>query len=206
MTPARLALELGRSPKVLRAFLRREFPRDAADHGSNWSLTTAQVAAARRHFGQFATPASDLMHPTPVSSPTGTGRLHNTYEPPPLKEYVRRGLDVLFVALNPPTQSASNGHWFSGEQSSFFKLLFLSGLITESLPKAKADEIVFGSTSVNYKGAAYGVTDLRPELVETNSGKVRVRDEDVARFLDRIAGRKYCWFNLTTATAMLSDR
>jgi G:T/U-mismatch repair DNA glycosylase len=141
------------------------------------------MSRSRRHFGQDAPPAGDVARPQPASTPAAPERRPQASVHVPLREYVRRGLDVLFVALNPPTQSANNGHWFSGEQSAFFKLLHLSGLITESVPKPTADEIVFGGTSVNFKGAAYGVTDLRPELVETDSGKVRVGDEHVERFI-----------------------
>ena len=55
----------------------------------------------------------------------------------------------------------------------FFHLLYLSGLITAELPKATADEIVFGSTTVNHKQCAFGVVDLVDDFVQTNSGKVR---------------------------------
>jgi len=79
-------------------------------------------------------------------------------------------LDVLFLALNPPVQSNANGHYFSGQTSRFYHLLFLSGLITEALPKACADDVVFGTTSVNYNQSAFGVADLVNDLVETDSG------------------------------------
>jgi G:T/U-mismatch repair DNA glycosylase len=187
MTPPKLATELGMSPKTLRAFLRREFPRSSADRGLEWLLTPEQVAAARAHFGQgeltpLGAPAPPAFRPT-----TSAQRMTNAGAAlAPLRCYIRPKLDVLFVALNPPTKSANNGHWFSGEQSAFFKLLYMSGLITANVPKANADEIVFGGTSINYKAASYGVTDLRPELIETNSGNVRVSGEDVARFIDRV--------------------
>src|SRR5271165_5076860 len=90
-----------------------------------------------------------------------------------LRPFLRPKLDVLFVALNPPTQSNANGHYFSGSGSRFFHVLYLSGLITKDLPKATADEAVFGSTTVNHKECAFGVVDLVGDVVETNSGKVR---------------------------------
>ena len=40
-----------------------------------------------------------------------------------LRPYCRDGLAVLFVALNPPIQSHTNGPWFSGKSSRFFHLL-----------------------------------------------------------------------------------
>jgi hypothetical protein len=103
-----------------------------------------------------------------------------------LKPFMRPNLDVLFVALNPPMQSNNNGHYFSGEQSRFFDLLYFSGLITERLPKANADEIVFGSTSVNFKGKEFGVVDLVEHLVETDSGKVKPTRQDTSFLLQRI--------------------
>ena len=45
-----------------------------------------------------------------------------------LRPFLRPQLDVLFVALNPPTQSNQRGHYFSGRGSRFFRLLCLSGL------------------------------------------------------------------------------
>jgi hypothetical protein len=51
MTPVELADEIGMSDKVLRGWLRRQYPRTVADANSRWDLSTDQVAAARAHFG-----------------------------------------------------------------------------------------------------------------------------------------------------------
>jgi G:T/U-mismatch repair DNA glycosylase len=103
-----------------------------------------------------------------------------------LRTFVRQGLDVLFLALNPPAQSNAKGHYFSGDQSRFFDLLFMSGLITEAVPKSRADAVVFGTTSVNYNHSAFGVTDLVSDFVQTHSGNVRPLREHVKRGLDEI--------------------
>lgn len=103
--------------------------------------------------------------------------------------FLRPHLDVLFVGLNPPEQSNSNGHYFSGGGSRFFDLLHKSGLLTEVVPKATADEIVFGSTAVNYGSKAFGVVDLVRDVVQTNSGKVRTTQLHVDALLKDI--RKY---------------
>jgi hypothetical protein len=103
-----------------------------------------------------------------------------------LRAFLRPQLDVLFVALNPPAQANDNGHYFSGRGSRFFHLLYLSGLITKDLPKATADETVFGSTTVNHKGCAFGVVDLVDDLVQTNSGKVRPTRRHVDLLFARI--------------------
>ena len=108
---------------------------------------------------------------------------------PTLRPYLRRGLDVLFVALNPPSASNARGHYFSGPASRFFKLLHCSGLLVERVSKSVADDIVFGSTDKNYKQAQFGVVDLVEEIVETNSGKVSMKREHVDRLISKI--RKY---------------
>jgi G:T/U-mismatch repair DNA glycosylase len=100
--------------------------------------------------------------------------------------YLRNNIDLLFIALNPPKQSNSNGHYFSGKQSLFFKQLFESGLITANLSKSKADEAVFGASNFNYKNSQYGVVDLVPYRVETDSNSVRVTKENVSLLLGKI--------------------
>lgn len=106
-----------------------------------------------------------------------------------LRPFVRPHLDVLFVGLNPPDQSNSNGHYFSGDQSRFFKLLHKSGLVTKAVHTINADEIVFGSTNLNYHNRAFGVVDLVRGIVQTDSGKVRVTRLHVGALLEDI--RKY---------------
>jgi G:T/U-mismatch repair DNA glycosylase len=103
-----------------------------------------------------------------------------------LRPFLRPGLDVLFVALNPPVESNDNGHYFSGAQSRFFNLLYRSELIVADLPKSNADEIVFGSTGANYKQCAFGVVDLIADLVRTNSQRVRPTRQHVDLLLKGI--------------------
>jgi len=107
-----------------------------------------------------------------------------------LKPYLRPGLDVLFVGLNPPRQSNANGHYYSGSASRFFKLLYLSGLITRAIPRAEADETVFGTEAINYRNCAYGVVDLVDNLVETNGSLVRHTPSHVSTLVERILAVK----------------
>jgi predicted transcriptional regulator len=51
MRPEMLARDIGISAKVLRAWLRRTYPRRPTDHRQPWFLTRQQVVAARAHFG-----------------------------------------------------------------------------------------------------------------------------------------------------------
>ena len=103
-----------------------------------------------------------------------------------LTSYLRLHLDILFVGLNPPTQSNDNGHYFSGSNSRFFHLLYRSGLVTADLPKSNADEIVFGLTRVNYKSCSYGVVDLVEDIIQTDSRKVRPKPEHVGSLLGKV--------------------
>lgn len=54
-TPKELAAQLKVDPKRLRAYLRREFPRDAQAKNSSWSLTAPMVNAARKQFTEAKT-------------------------------------------------------------------------------------------------------------------------------------------------------
>jgi hypothetical protein len=108
-------------------------------------------------------------------------------------KFLRDNLDVLFIALNPPLQSnnnghyfSNNGHYFSGRRSSFFKQLYLSGLIVENIDKSIADDLIFGENKYNYKNKEFGVIDLKPLVTETNSNKVKVKKEDTELLISRI--------------------
>lgn len=50
LRPADLAKELDVSPKVLRAQLRRAFPRTKEDKNTSWALSLEQADAMRKHF------------------------------------------------------------------------------------------------------------------------------------------------------------
>jgi double-stranded uracil-DNA glycosylase len=46
-----------------------------------------------------------------------------------LPDYLRSGLRILFVGINPGLKSAAVGHHFAGHSNRFWKLLYESGLI-----------------------------------------------------------------------------
>ena len=52
MRPGDLADELEMSPKVLRAWLRKTYPRKSDEKNTSWHLSTDQVEAARNHFSE----------------------------------------------------------------------------------------------------------------------------------------------------------
>lgn len=102
-----------------------------------------------------------------------------------LQPYMREGLDILFVGLNPAKGSSENRHYFSVNQA-FWNQLYDSGLIIESVPKDCGDIEVFGSQSKNYKGWSYGITDLVTEIAESDSNKVKVTEYDCRRLCESI--------------------
>lgn len=107
-----------------------------------------------------------------------------------LVELIHPEMDILFLGLNAPTESNNNGHWYSGSLA-FWNLLFKSGLITERITTPmKANLIVFGSNSINYKNQIFGITDLNNELVETVSNKVTTTPEHVNRILNILDNNK----------------
>lgn len=103
-----------------------------------------------------------------------------------LHPFLREGLDVLFVALNAPAQSNANAHWFSGQKSRMYELMYRGGLLTRQVQKSNGDEVIFGSTSANYKGAQFGMVDLVEDVVETNSSNVVAGQNHVDSLVRRI--------------------
>ena len=68
-----------------------------------------------------------------------------------LPDYVKHGLDVVFVGLNPSPHSIKVGHYYGNPRNRFWKALNLSGIIESEL-----------STETDYKAIDYGIgfTDL----------------------------------------------
>jgi len=106
-----------------------------------------------------------------------------------LKPFLRDGLDVLFIGVNPAKGSSRKGHYFS-VNAAFWNQLFDSGLIVERVDKNVADEIVFGSNRVNRAGLNYGVTDLVPKWAESASSKITPSNEDCRALVKSIKRHK----------------
>lgn len=103
-----------------------------------------------------------------------------------LRPFLRSGLDILFVGLNPATGSSRNRHYFSVNQA-FWNQLFLSGLITAEVRKEAADLTVFGSNLINAHGWQYGITDLVSTIAESDSTVMNPTDADCMRLVGEIA-------------------
>jgi hypothetical protein len=102
-----------------------------------------------------------------------------------LKPFLRSGLDILFIGLNPANGSSRNRHYFS-VNSAFWNQLFDSGLITTKVDKLCADELVFGGNSINLNRWSYGITDLLPEVAESDSAAIHPTRVDCQRLADEI--------------------
>lgn len=89
-----------------------------------------------------------------------------------LNPFVRQDLDILFVGLNPANTSNRKGHYFSTNPA-LWNQFYASGIITKQVNMDIADEIVFGTNSINHNGMQYGITDLITNVAESNSSVVK---------------------------------
>ncbi len=71
--------------------------------------------------------------------------------PGPLPDYLRRGLKIVFVGINPGLISAKAGHYYANPRNPFWRLLHEAGLTPVRLaPEEDARLLEFG----------YGITDI----------------------------------------------
>jgi hypothetical protein len=103
--------------------------------------------------------------------------------------FVRENLDILFVGLNPATGSSRNRHYFSVKQS-LWDQLYDAGLITSRIDKSNADEVVFGSTVMNFQGWSFGITDLITTIAESDSHKISPTREKCEELRNTILNMK----------------
>lgn len=99
--------------------------------------------------------------------------------------FIRHNLHILFVGLNPAKESSDNGHYFS-VRSNFWDQLYEAGLISEKVGKDEADDIVFGSDDINFRGWTYGITDLMTDIAESDSGEVEPNVSHCERLMKEI--------------------
>jgi TDG/mug DNA glycosylase family protein len=81
-----------------------------------------------------------------------------------LPDYLRPGLDLLLVGINPGLRSAAKGHHFAGIGNRFWDLLFDSGLVPEKLSYEEDNRLPgFGIGITNIVSrASRSSSDLRP--------------------------------------------
>lgn len=66
-------------------------------------------------------------------------------EVPTLPDYLEKGLDIVFVGLNPSLYSAQRGHYFANPRNRFWEALNRSGLVGRELsPEQDSHILEFG--------------------------------------------------------------
>ena len=109
-----------------------------------------------------------------------------------LPDYLREGLDIVFVGLNPGLYSAQVGHYFAYKQNRFWPALSASGLVPEPVgpeDDARLLEWGIGLTDV-VKRPTRGIHELKP--VEFRRG-AKALQEKIERYQPHIV----CFVGLT---------
>jgi len=108
-----------------------------------------------------------------------------------LPDYLREGLDIVFVGLNPGLYSARVGHYFAMPQNRFWPALSASGLVPSVGPEDDARLLEWGM----------GLTDMvkRPTsgIHELSRGEFRWGAKALQQKLLRYKPRIVCFVGLT---------
>jgi mismatch-specific thymine-DNA glycosylase len=102
-----------------------------------------------------------------------------------LPEYLRPGLDLVFVGINPGRRSAETGHHYAGRGNAFWPLLYESGLVPEPLSYEddwRAPEFGIGLTNLVQRWSP-SMSDL--SLEEMRKGAERLR-QNLRRYRPRV--------------------
>jgi len=105
-----------------------------------------------------------------------------------LPDYLRRGLDLVFVGINPGMRSAASGHHYAGPGNHFWPLLHESGLVREPLTYLEDARVLEWNI---------GLTNMvaRPSrsLADLSPGELRAGAVTLRRKLRRYAPRVVCF-------------
>jgi thymine-DNA glycosylase len=96
-----------------------------------------------------------------------------------LPDYLRGGLDLVFVGINPGMKSAATGHHYAGAGNHFWPLLHESGLVSEPLTyeqDARVLEWNIGLTNL-VERASPSLADLSPDELRAGARKLRKKLE-----------------------------
>jgi mismatch-specific thymine-DNA glycosylase len=118
-----------------------------------------------------------------------------------LPDYLRPGLDVVFVGINPGLASAAARHHYAGRTNHFWPLLHEAGFVPEPLAyadDARVPEFGIGLTNLVDRPSR-GIDDLSKE--EMAAGAERVREK-----LRRCRPRIVCFNGKAIAEAFLGRR
>ena len=105
-----------------------------------------------------------------------------------LPDYLRPGLDIVFVGINPGLESARRGHHYAGPTNHFWPLLFEAGFVPERLTyedDARCPDFGIGLTNLVDRPSR-GIDDL--SLQEQRVGAEKLREK-----LHRYKPRAICF-------------
>ena len=94
-----------------------------------------------------------------------------------LPDYLRDGLDLVFVGINPGTKSAATGHHYAGPGNHFWPLLYESGLVPEPLTyeqDARVLESGIGLTNMVARSSP-SISDLSLEELRAGARTLRAK-------------------------------
>lgn len=126
-----------------------------------------------------------------------------------LPDYLRPGLDLVFVGFNPGERSARVGHYYAGRGNLFWPLLYECGLLPEALAFTedyRLPEFGIGLTDL-VKRPSRSSSDL--SRAETRAGTAALTDK-LLRYAPRVVccnGKGvYAWYhNCPTVSLGLQD-
>jgi TDG/mug DNA glycosylase family protein len=90
----------------------------------------------------------------------------------PLPDFLRPGLDIVFVGINPGVISAKAGHYYANPNNGFWRCLYLAGLTPVLLTPAEDRRILtfgYGLTDI-IKRPSRGVHELRTDEFRSGRG------------------------------------
>ncbi len=102
-----------------------------------------------------------------------------------IPDYLRRGLELVIVGINPGTKSAAAGRHYAGPGNHFWPLLYESGLVSERLTHREDERVLeygIGLTNIVDRESP-SISDL--SLDEMRAGAVVLRDK-LQRYAPRV--------------------
>ena len=107
---------------------------------------------------------------------------------PKLPDYLRDGLDLVIVGINPGTRSWATGHHYAGSGNHFWPLLYESGLVSEPLTYADDARVLEWNI-----GLTNMVARTSPSVTDLSFDELRAGAKALARKLVRYRPRVVCF-------------